>query len=258
MPDALVEFATKFRQTAAPGIEIFETPRYRITLQPDYPMAGPNSVAWVRCGEGGAADLVREVRAIVAPRRLPLMWVLDPDTEPADLGERLAAHGITFESDADVMVRPVDAHIAAPLGDGIEIRDALADAEAFRLADAVNAEAFGNAPRDPVAQERRRANQVAAGNRHVLLATVDGEPTASAGIALFPPHGAILNGGGVLARFRGRGLYRALVAERLRIARQAGVPGVQVWGGDMSAPILRRLGFETVSRRRFYRDLSTG
>jgi GNAT superfamily N-acetyltransferase len=258
VPEALVEFATRFRQPAAPGIEILETPRYRITLQPDYPIAGPNSVAWVRCGEGEVADLVREVRAIVAPRRLPLMWVLDPDTEPADLGERLVTHDITFESDADVMVLPVDAHIEAARDDGIEIRDALGGAEAFRQADAVNADAFGNAARDPAAQERRRVNQLAAGNRRVLLATVDGEPAASAGITLFAPHGAILNGGGVRARFRGRGLYRALVAERLRIARQAGVPGVQVWGGYMSAPILRRLGFETVSRRRFYRDLSTG
>jgi len=257
MPEALVEFATSFRQPPAPGIEVLEMPRCRITLQPDYPIPGPNSVAWVRCGETEVADLVREVHAIVAPRRLPLMWVLDPDTEPADLGERHATYCAGFDSAADVMVLPVDARIEAATDQGIEIRDALGDAEAFRQADAVNAEAFGDAARDPLAQERRRANQVAAGNRRVLLATVDGEPAASAGLTLFPPHGAILNGGAVLPRFRGRGLYRTLVAERLRIARQAGVPGVQVWGGEMSAPILRRLGFETVSRRSFYRDLST-
>jgi GNAT superfamily N-acetyltransferase len=257
VPEALIEFATRFRPPAAPGIEIVETPRYRITLQPDYPIPGPNSVAWVRCRDDEVDDLVREVHSIVAPRRLPLMWTLDPDTQPRDLGERLVARGIALDSEADVMVLAADAGIETAPNARLVIRDALADAEAFRDADAVNAEAFGNPQRDPVQQERRRAHQLAAGNRRVLLATVDGEPAASAGLTLFPPFGAILNGGGVRARFRGRGLYRALVAERLRLAREAGVPGVQVWGGHLSAPILRGLGFETVSRRRLYRDLST-
>jgi hypothetical protein len=47
-----------------------------------------------------------------------------------------------------------------------------------------------------------------------------------------------------------------MVAERVKIARQAGVDGLCVWGGDMSRPILARLGFETVGWRRFYLDAS--
>jgi GNAT superfamily N-acetyltransferase len=86
----------------------------------------------------------------------------------------------------------------------------------------------------------------------MLLATVDGEPAGSSGLALFPPAGAIINGGAVLERFRGRGVYRAMVLERLRIAREAGAAGLSVWGGPMSAPILERLGFEKVGWRKFY------
>jgi len=58
----------------------------------------------------------------------------------------------------------------------------------------------------------------------------------------------------VLEKFRGRGVYRAMVAARLEMAREAGVPGVSVWGGPMSRPILTRLGFEQVGWRRFYLD----
>jgi GNAT superfamily N-acetyltransferase len=77
-------------------------------------------------------------------------------------------------------------------------------------------------------------------------------------VSLFPPTAAIINGGAVRPKFRGRGIYRALVAARLNMAREAGVEGgLVVWGGDMSAPILTRLGFEPVGSRKFYVDTST-
>lgn len=76
---------------------------------------------------------------------------------------------------------------------------------------------------------------------------------ASSGLSLYPPDGALINGGGVRPKFRGRGIYRAMVAARLEMAREAGVAGLSVWGAPMSAPILARLGFEKVGWRRFYR-----
>jgi GNAT superfamily N-acetyltransferase len=67
----------------------------------------------------------------------------------------------------------------------------------------------------------------------------------------------MITGGAVRPEFRGRGIYRAMVAARLEIARRAGVAGLAVWGAEMSAPILDRLGFEKVGWRRFYPDRST-
>ena len=69
--------------------------------------------------------------------------------------------------------------------------------------------------------------------------------------------GATINGGSVRPKFRGRGIYRAMVAERLRIARNARLDGLVVWAGDMSGPILKKLGFEKVGWRRFYLDTAT-
>ena len=57
------------------------------------------------------------------------------------------------------------------------------------------------------------------------------------------------NGGAVAPRFRGRGVYRALVAARLELARAAGLAGVAVQAmPDTSAPILAWLGFTEVGR----------
>jgi GNAT superfamily N-acetyltransferase len=247
-----------------PGIEVIETPRYRIVLQPDFPFPGPNSVSWIRCQPHEADAVIDEVRAVVAARGLPLMWVLEPGTRPPDFPEFLAARGVQPDAlapESAVMVLPIDAPLNAPAVDGLELRDALADPDTFCKADQVNAEAFagrvlGDEPALVAARERRRLNMLAAGNRHLFLASIDGEPAGSGGLTLFPPRGALLNGGAVRPKFRSRGLYRALVSARAQMARDAGAAGLIVWGGPLSAPILERLGFESVGWRKFYVDSS--
>ena len=261
---ALVDFANTVRTEPAPGVEVTSTPRYHLTVVPDFPVPGPNSVSYVRCDPREADDVIREARALVSPRHLPLMWVLDPGTRPPDFADRLAAHDVhPAQGSLEIAVMVKAAGAVAPLAPvpGLAIVDVLDDEALYRAADAVNREAFEPDIEDEVryagSLEQRRRNQLAGGNRHVLLATIDGEPAGSAGLTLMPPRGAILNGGAVARKFRGRGVYRAMVAERLRIVGEAGLPGVSVWGGDMSRPILERLGFVKVGWRRFYLDTST-
>src|SRR5690348_6990634 len=136
----LREFANHRRPEAAPGIEVFEKGRCVIQLMPDFPVPGPNGVDFVRCRADEAGEVIDEVHAIVAPRHLPLMWKLDPETEPANFADHLAARGIMPDPRAprcDVMVLPIDAEVEAPRIDGLEFRDALTDLETFRMADAV-------------------------------------------------------------------------------------------------------------------------
>ena len=261
---ALLEFARSHRPEPQTGSEVFATPRYQITLQPDFPIAGPNSVSYIRCRPDEADEVIREARAKIAPYRLPVMWILDPGTEPADFAEHLARHGILPNPDNfdnAVMVLPIDAKVEGPPVQGLEFLDPLADLGTFRKMDAVASEAFqagvpGDDPQTIAMQERRRHNFIAAGNRRFLLATLDGEPAGASNVALFPPAAATINGGSVHPNFRGRGIYRAMVAERLKIAREAGVDGLVVWAGDMSRPILERLGFVEIGWRRFYLDTS--
>ena len=262
---ALLEFATMHRAAPGPGIEIVDTARYRLTLQPDFPIAGPNHVSWIRCRPDQAGEVISEARAIFRAHRLPFMWTLDPHTEPPDFASQLAAHGVypdPHDEEVAVMALPIEAAVESPPIPGLEILDALRDLATFRKADAAASEAFmsddgGDAPERVAMLERRRLNMRAAGNRVLLLAMVDGEPAGAGGLTLHPPAGAIINGGSVRPAFRGRGVYRAMVAARLEIARRSGVEGLAVWGGAMSRPILDRLGFEQVGWRRFYLDTST-
>jgi len=53
-------------------------------------------------------------------------------------------------------------------------------------------------------------------------------------------------GGSTLAAYRGRGIYRALVARRARLAVELGYPVLQVDASDDSRPILEHLGLHVV------------
>ncbi|MGW0788706.1 hypothetical protein ACWD04_10740 [Streptomyces sp. NPDC002911] len=66
--------------------------------------------------------------------------------------------------------------------------------------------------------------------------------------AMHPGTGfAGLWGGGTSAPWRGKGIHRALIARRARLAAGLGYRFLQVDATDQSAPILRRLGFTALS-----------
>ena len=84
------------------------------------------------------------------------------------------------------------------------------------------------------------------------LTVVVAETTAevvSAAWVRFPEHAefATLWGGATHPAWRGRGIYRALVAHRACLAEQRGYRYLQVDASDESRPILERLGFIAVT-----------
>ena len=76
-----------------------------------------------------------------------------------------------------------------------------------------------------------------------------GGTVVSAGWVRFPSgtEFATLWGGATLEEWRGRGIYRALVAERARIAGERGRAYIETDASDDSRPILERLGFVPVT-----------
>lgn len=66
------------------------------------------------------------------------------------------------------------------------------------------------------------------------------------------PEVVLLEGSAVSPEWRGRGIYKTLVAARLRMAREAGAQQALVQAvADTSAPILQRLGFRAVCKFAF-------
>jgi GNAT superfamily N-acetyltransferase len=79
---------------------------------------------------------------------------------------------------------------------------------------------------------------------------VAGDTAISAGRVEFPDDSdfAGLWGGGTRPGWRGRGVFRSLVAYRARLARERGYRYLQVDASAESSPILQRLGFVELAR----------
>lgn len=85
-----------------------------------------------------------------------------------------------------------------------------------------------------------------------FLAHCAGVPAGTGGFTLVEPV-ARLWGAAVIPAMRGRGVYRGLIATRLRAAAARGATLALVHAGPMSSPICQRLGFRKYGERRTFR-----
>jgi ribosomal protein S18 acetylase RimI-like enzyme len=158
---------------------------------------------------------------------------------PADLPDRLLAAGFTAEPAEALLVAVIDElPTEVVLPPGAEIVPVADDRTAAQFVEVHNA-VFGG---DYAAVGRKlvadKENQLG------FVVTADGVPVSAARVEFH--HGtefASLWGGGTLPAWRGRGLFRALVAHRARLAAAKGFRYLQVDASDDSSPILQRLGF---------------
>lgn len=85
-------------------------------------------------------------------------------------------------------------------------------------------------------------------NLVVFMAEASGEVVSPAWLEINPGTDfAGLWGGSTLPAWRGRGIYKALVSARARVAATRGVKYLQVDASADSEPILRRLGFRAIT-----------
>jgi GNAT superfamily N-acetyltransferase len=129
------------------------------------------------------------------------------------------------------------------------------EADVVRAAEEVSVRVFGGAvpPEDELAAmlERDRAT-IASGAGGIVVAYAGDRALGFGGVSVVDGV-ARLWGGAVLEEARGRGVYRALLGERLRYALAHGATMALVKGRvATSGPILRRAGFTPYGQERSY------
>jgi GNAT superfamily N-acetyltransferase len=175
-------------------------------------------------------------------------WKLHGHDLPADLPDRLVAAGFVPEEQETVVVGPV-AGLAATqpvTPPGVRLREVRSRADMDRIADLV-ATVWGSAPAN-LAERLVRDADVDAPDLAVVVAEADGEVVSAAWVRFMTGTGfATLWGGSTLEPWRRKGIYRALVTYRARLAHARGLTLLQVDASGDSRPVLERLGFVAIT-----------
>ncbi|MFS0852907.1 hypothetical protein [Microbacterium sp. 179-I 3D4 NHS] len=172
-----------------------------------------------------------------------------PDLE-ADLQRRGAEHVDTV------------AVFACPLAQvSTEVPDAVSTErvetwEQVREVDRINVSVWGQQPLDTHGLEEELAEVTASSSTRTgarVLARLEGSPVSTGGFTLADGF-ARLWGAATLETHRGRGAYRGVLAERVRLSREWGAVTVLVKGRiSTSAPTIARAGFAHYGDERAYR-----
>ncbi|MEW5796224.1 MAG: GNAT family N-acetyltransferase [Candidatus Zixiibacteriota bacterium] len=227
-----------------PGVIVCETPS-------NHALANKAMNARLSGEDAGAA--ISQVCAYFDSKKKPFSWIVGPNTTPADLGRLLLACGFEKQLGADGMYLP-DLTLRIDGNSEVTIRELPpGDHEA---AVEIMAVGFGM----PTDVSRFFHEMIALSfpkvRSRAYLAYLDGvsKPVACAYIAYYPDRPiALLCGGATLPGYRGRGIYRAMLAYRLSDVVRDGVEAVIVLADQRtSAPICRKLGFKKLCEVDFY------
>jgi GNAT superfamily N-acetyltransferase len=199
--------------------------------------------------DGGQLDeLIARQRKLFTELGEPVEWKLHGHDRPADLGERLRAAGFEPQEQETVVIGPV-ASLAATvpvLAEDVRLREVSSRTDLDRIA--AMEEAVWNSPRGWLADGLEK--ELAADPQGLTVVVAEaGDQIVSAGWVRYVTGTgfATLWGGSTLPQWRRRGIYRALVTYRARLAGARGFTLLQVDASDDSRPILQRLGFVAVT-----------
>ena len=204
---------------------------------------GWSGVTWSDLDEANADRVIADQVALFRDRDEKFEWKLYDYDQPPDLARRLLAAGFAAEAEEALMVADVAA-VAAPvaLPAGVRLLPVTDEAGVGLLID-VHERVFGtdhSQLRRSLVAQLRDSPEVTG----MVVAMAGDEPVCSARIEFLPgTEFAGLWGGGTLPQWRGRGIYRALVAYRAGLAAARGYRYLQVDASPDSRPILERLGF---------------
>ncbi|MEO6503140.1 MAG: GNAT family N-acetyltransferase [Jatrophihabitantaceae bacterium] len=191
--------------------------------------------------------LIERTRAYFGGRDEAFEWKTYDYDEPADLPDRLRSAGFVAGEVETVVIGLAEELTDEPaLPAGVSIRQVSDRADFERIAD-LHTEIW-NEDWSWLAQDLADRQAAYPDGIAIFVAEADGQLVTVAW--LVRDHGsefATLWGGATRPGWRGKGIYRAMVARRAQYAVRVGARFVQVDASDESAPILQRLGFVAVA-----------
>ncbi len=234
---------------------------YRLIRYPDWALDPVFPAAQVTRSRVGrtrrpADELIAEVAARVRRWGLPgVAWWVSSATRPPDTEEMLCARGGKQIDAVQILARELDGgppDLDVPVDVSVEL---VTDERTFRAASMVTVRGWGRREPTDAALAREFTELIRdlqTWSSFRVVAMIGPEPASSGGCTL-RGEVAHLWGAVTLREYRRRGSYRAVLADRLRLAREHGAALALVKGRvETSGPILLRAGFADYGQERCY------
>ena len=255
-PQRVLDAAAAMEWVPGGAIEL-RTDDYRLIRYPDVvldPTLRAAQVTWSRTARP-LDEIIEEIASYARVWGVPgVAWWISAATRPADTEEMLCARDAELIDAAQILARELGDLPQLDVPDDVVV-ELVGDERTFRASSAITVQGWGR-PEPDEAEFARQLDETLAnlanwsGSRVVAL--VDGEPVSTGGCTLVGEV-AQLWGAITLPASRGRGSYRAVLAERLRLAREHGATLALVKGRILtSGPTLLRAGFADYGEERCY------
>jgi ribosomal protein S18 acetylase RimI-like enzyme len=202
-----------------------------------------NTILWWQFSAEDARRRVAEQADEFRARGEAVEWKVYGHDGPPNLAAALAANGFEAEEAETFMAFDFSATAEAFAAPSDIVVRRVRTQEDLDTYIEVTTRAFGSGPKSGSESLARRILEPG-GDMCAFIAEAGGVAAAAPRLEL-PPDRAFASmwGGGTDPAFRGRGLFRALVAERAALARSRGYSFLTVDAKETSRPILERLGF---------------
>jgi GNAT superfamily N-acetyltransferase len=206
---------------------------------------GWSEIAWSDLDETTADQVITEQIDHFATIDQDFVWRVYEDDLPTDLTTRLASAGFEHIGTSELMIaRVADTATGVELPDGVTLVRAN-DSSGIRQLIEVHAEVF-DVDQTQLGRTLLAQLSVAPLLNELVVAVASGTPVSSARVQFVPDCDfAGLWGGSTLPQWRGKGLFRAMVAYRARVAAERGYNFLYVIASSQSRPILEHLAFES-------------
>lgn len=208
---------------------------------------GWSGVTWSDLDEVSADAAITAQIGRFAQLPSPWEWKHYSYDRPADLPDRLLAAGFTPEpAEALLVVKIADLARDVPPPAGVELLPVV-DARGVDAMVRVHDQVFGG-DHSAIGRALLHGLEQQPAPLAAVVAMVDRLPMASGRLEFhIGTDFASLWGGGTLSDWRGRGVFRSLVAYRAALAAARGFRYLQVDASPDSRPILKRLGFVEIA-----------
>lgn len=240
-----------------PGDFRIETDCYVVTFSATEGQHG-TVVQRLRLASTDIAKVLAEIRqAIRKAGRSEALFEIGPSATPEDLDEQLRSLGLTpfalEKETVSLLLSDAAPDWPPPWHESVRV-EKVDGVDAFRRSQEVFWQCFGYVPKNFEEAIHRDYACYKASPQWIRFAASIGDKIVGVGDVAMTEETAVLCGGATLPKYRGLGVYRALLAARYKEACLHGVPRLLAQSGHLSQPILRSLGFQALCTVKILHD----